>query len=201
MKILLDCSPAKIESYSKRYNYNFGQLRTPLTAYAQANVLWGLDNGCFSKFEEKTWRRLLLEAKAMEVNKQPEFVCSPDIVGDARRTLELFDIFYDQICPLKTCLVLQDGIGQFSIDWNKVDAVFVGGSDQFKISQEAMAAAKTAKILCKWVHVGRVNTADRVKNWIGVADSIDGSGISKYDHMLEAVLREISGDVPQATLI
>ena len=56
---------------------------------------------------------------------------------------------------------------------------------------------KTAKMLGKWVHVGRVNTAERVKNWIGLADSIDGSGISQYDHMLENVLRAINGGVNQ----
>lgn len=198
---MLDCSPKKIEEYSKRYNYNFGQLRTPLTAYGLSGKLYGLDNGCFKRFEEKTWHRLLDEAKQQEPVNQPAFVCAPDIVGDARRTLELFDIFYEQIKPLKVALVLQDGIGNFSIDWNKVDAVFVGGSDAFKISNEAISACKVAKMLGKWVHVGRVNTVERVKNWIGLADSIDGSGISKYDYMLEAVLNEIIGNVPQQNLL
>lgn len=201
MKILLDCSPKKIEEYSKRYNYNFGQLRTPLTAYAISGKLYGLDNGCFSKFEAKTWRRLLNEAKEQDLIVQPKFVCAPDIVGDARRTLELFDLFYEEIKPLPVCLVLQDGIGQFSIDWLRIDAVFVGGSDAFKISSEAINACKVAKMLGKWVHVGRVNTLERVKNWIGLADSIDGSGISKYDHMLEAVLNQIIGNVPQQDLL
>jgi hypothetical protein len=201
MKIMLDCSPLKIEAYSKRYNYNFGQLRTPLTAYALSDKLYGLDNGCFSKFNKKTWRRLVVEAKEQELVNQPKFVCAPDIVGDARRTLELFDMFYAEISPLPVCLVLQDGIGDFTIDWNRVDAVFVGGSDAFKISNEAVNACKVAKMLGKWVHVGRVNTAQRVSNWIGLADSIDGSGISKYDHMLEAVLGELLGDKQQKELI
>lgn len=201
MKIMLDCSPAKIDEYSKRYNYNFAQLRTPLTAYALSGKVYGLDNGCFSKFNKKTWRRLVTEAKEQELINQPVFVCAPDIVGDARRTLELFNMFYDEIKPLKSCLVLQDGIGNFTIDWNRVDAVFVGGSDAFKLSSEAINACKVAKMLDKWVHVGRVNTAQRISNWIGLADSIDGSGISKYDAMLEAVLFEILGDKQQQELI
>ena len=198
---MLDCSPAKIDEYSKRYNYNFAQLRTPLTAYALSGKVYGLDNGCFSKFNKKTWRRLVTEAKEQELINQPVFVCAPDIVGDARRTLELFNMFYDEIKPLKSCLVLQDGIGNFTIDWNRVDAVFVGGSDAFKLSSEAINACKVAKMLDKWVHVGRVNTAQRISNWIGLADSIDGSGISKYDAMLEAVLFEILGDKQQQELI
>jgi hypothetical protein len=173
-------------------------LRTPLTAYALSGKVYGLDNGCFSKFNKKTWLRLVAEAKE---NEYPKFVCSPDIVGDARRTLELFDQFYDVIKPLPVALVLQDGIGDFAIDWNRVDAVFVGGSDAFKVSDEARNACKAAKMLDKWVHVGRVNTAQRVSQWIGLADSIDGSGISKYDHMLEAVLNELTGEKPQKELI
>ena len=201
MKIMLDCSPVKIEEYSKKYNYNFGQLRTPLTGYAISGKVYGLDNGCFKRFESKSWRRLLDEAKLQEAIKQPEFVCAPDVVGDARRTLELFDMFYDEIKPLKIALVLQDGIGDFDIDWHKVDAVFVGGTDAFKLSNEAFNACKVAKMLNKWVHVGRVNTIERVRNWIGLADSIDGSGISKYDNMLEAVLNEILGNNPQNELL
>ena len=194
---MLDCSPAKIHEYCKKYNYNFGQLRTPLTGYALSGQVYGLDNGCFSKFEKKTWRRLLAEAK----DNPPVFVCAPDIVGDARRTLELFEQFYEEIKPLPTALVLQDGIGNFTIDWNRVDAVFVGGSDAFKVSSEAINACKVAKMLDKWVHVGRVNTPQRVAQWIGLADSIDGSGISRYDHMLEAVLFEILGNNPQKNLL
>lgn len=201
MRIMLDCSPLKIEEYSKRYNYNFGQLRTPLTAYGLSGKLYGLDNGCFKRFESKTWRRLVKEAKEQDLIDQPKFVCAPDIVGDARRTLELLNMFLDEIKPLPVCLVLQDGIGNFDINWNNIDAVFVGGSDAFKISSEAVNACKTAKYLGKWVHVGRVNTVERVKNWIGLADSIDGSGISKYDYMLENVLFEIMGDVRQKELI
>jgi hypothetical protein len=79
--------------------------------------------------------------------------------------------------------------------------VFIGGSDDFKVSREAFAAASTAKVLGKLVHVGRVNTVKRLRNWIGVADSIDGSGISRYDHMLEDVLSFIRGEHPQAELI
>lgn len=195
---MLDCSPEKIKSHCKKYNYNFGQLRTPLTAYALSGQVYGLDNGCFSKFDKKTWLRLVEDAKQ---NEYPKFVCAPDIVCDARRTLELFDQFYDVIKPLPVALVLQDGIGNFAIDWNRVDAVFVGGSDAFKISSEAINACKVAKMLGKWVHVGRVNTAQRISNWMGLADSIDGSGISRFDSRLEEVLFEILGEKPQQELI
>jgi len=192
---MLDCSPRKIHEYRERYGVDLWQLRTPLTQYALAGVPYGLDNGCFKRFNEKTWMRLIEEA---EINR-PKFVCLPDMVGDAVRTLDLFDAFDMRTNGLPKCLVLQDGIGNHRIDWSKLSAVFVGGSDAFKTSNEAMNACKTAKMLGKWVHVGRVNTAERVKHWINIADSIDGSGISKYDYMLENVLEAIYGEEVEET--
>ena len=187
---MLDCSPRKIAEYSVRYNYEFWQLRTPLTQYALAGVPYGLDNGCFSTFRKATWRRLLTQAR----ETKPVFVCLPDIVGDARRTLDLFDFFLEETEGLPRALVLQDGIGKHPIPMRYMDAVFIGGSDDFKVSAEAFNAAKAAKMADKWVHVGRVNTAKRVMDWIGKADSLDGSGISRYDHMLENVLAALRGD-------
>lgn len=193
MRILIDQSPEMITDKSAKFNYGLWQLRTPLTAYALSGREYGLDNGCFSKFEEKTWRRMLLDA----YEDKPIFVCLPDIVGDARRTLELFSHFEEATKGLPRALVLQDGIGNFSIPWDKLEAVFVGGSDPFKISSEAINASRTAKMMGKWVHVGRVNTALRVRNWLEIGDSIDGSGISRYDHMLEDVINAISGKSAQ----
>lgn len=188
MKIMLDCSPRKIKEYRKRYDVDFWQLRTPLTRYALSGFPYGLDNGCFSNFREKVWLKLIEEAELA----RPVFVCLPDVVGNATRTLDLFDQFESITNGLPRALVLQDGIGCHRLDWNKISAVFVGGSDEFKGSREAMDACKTAKMLGKWVHVGRVNTAARVTQWINLADSIDGSGISRYDHMLENVLAAIN---------
>lgn len=189
MKIMLDCSPKKIQEQDEKYSYDFWQLRTPLTAYALSGKSYGLDNGCFSRFPEKTWRRLLNEA---ERNK-PVFTCLPDIVGDARRTLDLFNYFKPETTGLNRCLVLQDGIGNFEIPWKDIDAVFVGGSDKFKTAPEAINACKVAKMLGKWVHVGRVNTYERTMQWLELGDSLDGSGISQYDYMLENVLKAIQG--------
>lgn len=189
MKILLDCNVDKIRNYSKKYDFEFWQLRTPLTRNKISDIPYGLDNGCFNRFDEKTWLKLLEEAQ----NNPPIFACLPDIVGDARRTLELFKAFYHKVGGLPRALVIQDGIGDFEIPWFDLKCVFVGGSDKFKISQEAMNAAKCAKMLGKWVHVGRVNSVQRLMQWIHIADSIDGSGISRFDHMLEDVLSFIKG--------
>ena len=199
MKIMLDCSPKKIHEYRERYDHDFWQLRTPLTRYALSGFPYGLDNGCFSRFDQRTWEKLLDDAD--KPNQRPKFVCMPDVVGSASRSIELFHKFKRRTNGLPRALVLQNGIENTTIPWDELDAVFVGGDDAFKISPECMAALKTAQMLKKWIHIGRVNTPLRVQNFIGIADSIDGSGISKYDHMLEAVLSAIEDTRPQLALV
>lgn len=205
MKILLDCSPRKINEYRIRYEHDFWQLRTPLTRNAIAGTPWGLDNGCFTHFNRDVWLKMVSEAlthtsRTIEQDRRNLFVALPDIVGDATRTLDLFEHFEHHTNGCKRALVLQDGIGQHRIPWNRISGVFVGGSDAFKTSPEAINACKAAKMLGKWVHVGRVNTASRVRNWVGLADSIDGSGISRFDHMLEDVLAMIEDRHPQQAI-
>lgn len=201
MRILLDCSPAKIGAYCERYGFEFGQLRTPLTNYARAvGVPYGIDNGCFAAFDETAWLRLC-DVAADADDDRPLFVTLPDVVGDAVRTAELFEHYRLRTNGLPRALVLQDGIERVRIPWSDLRAVFVGGSDRFKFSPEAIAAARTARMLGRWVHVGRVNTAARVSNWLGLADSLDGSGISRFDHMLEDVLAVVRSEHPQRSLL
>jgi hypothetical protein len=196
MKIMLDKSGEQIREYRDRFKEDFWQLRTPLTKYKLSGQPYGLDNGCFSGHLPKAWDRLLEEAE----EHRPVFVCLPDVVGSARRTMDLFTYFERRTNGLPRALVLQDGIGDVEIPWSKISAVFVGGTDAFKVAPEAIAAARCAKMLGKWVHVGRVNEAKRVQNWLGLADSIDGSGISRFDHMLKEVLDAVRGEHAQASL-
>jgi len=193
---MLDCSPAKIHEYRARYGADLWQLRTPLTKYALAGVPYGLENGCFGGFIPPAWERLLEEAE----ESRPVFVTVPDVVGDAQRTAELFEHYQLRLNGLPRALVLQNGIERVRIPWNDIVGVFIGGDDAFKVSREAFAAARTARMLGKWVHVGRVNTAARCQAWLGIAHSLDGSGVSRFDHMLEDVLRMIEGDHPQQQL-
>ena len=197
MKILLDCSPKKISEYTSRYRYEFGQFVTPLTQYKRhKDIPYGLDNGCFSEFKPSVWRKQLKRAKA----DRPLFVAVPDVVGCAVRTLDLFDHFLSDLEGLPACLVLQDGIGNHRIPWGNLSAVFIGGSDKFKCSTEAVNAAKVARFLGKHIHVGRVNSYERAAFWAHLADTCDGSGVSMYDRQLENVLRGIKGDEAQSEM-
>ena len=123
MRIMLDLSGAGITDREKKFDFPFWQLRTPLTQHRLTGRPYGLDNGCFSRFPRKTWLKMIDEAK----KTPPVFATLPDVVGDARRTLELFFQFKDLTTGIPRALVLQDGIGEHSIPWDDISAVFVGG--------------------------------------------------------------------------
>jgi len=197
MHIMLDKSPAEILEYSARHNYPFWQLRTPLTAKKIAGVPYGLDNGCFSEFKEVIWNRLVREAE----KDLPMFITTPDVVGCAQRTIELFHIFKRRLFGMPLCLVLQDNIQHTTIPWDSLTAVFVGGTDHFKTSVECMNAVRVAKMLKKHIHVGRINSVQRALYWKDIADSMDGSGVSRHDDRLELVLDAIREPTPQIDLL
>lgn len=199
VRVMLDLSPSAIDERSAKHGVTFWQLRTPLTAYRiHGGVPYALDNGCFGGRLPASWPRMIAEAK----KHKPLWATSPDVFGSARRTLELWPRFARQMNGIPRALVLQDGIGDFDIPWDEVTCVFIGGSDKFKSSAEARHAAVAARMLGKLVHVGRVNAYARAAEWAELADSYDGSGISRdpRDEQLAAVLAGIGGDPPTMPL-
>lgn len=159
-----------------------GQLLTPLTRFAYRGGRYAIDNGAFAGLEVAGFSRLLDRQKPHR--DQCIFVASPDVVGSARRTLEVFEHWYPKLHGWPIALVIQDGIEDLPIPWRLIQAVFIGGSTAFKLSAAAAQVIAAAKALDKWVHVGRVNTPERFDKFLALgADSIDGSGISQYTHM------------------
>lgn len=165
-----------------------GQLLTPLTRYNLQNpaLPWAIDNGAFSRFQERAFMALLEREKHHRENCK--FVTCPDVVSSARRTLEVFDFWRPKLEGWKVALAIQDGQQDLPIPWDRIDAVFIGGSTTFKIGPHATHIIKAAQILNKWVHVGRVNDGARFAHFeeLGV-DSIDGTGLARYTHMREAI--------------
>jgi hypothetical protein len=88
---------------------------------------------------------------------------------------------------------MQDGMEDMDIQWDELDAVFIGGCDPWKDSKSAVDIVKTAKTLQKHSHVGRVNTIKRYKLYAEAgADTCDGSGIAMYDHMLDDIAKALN---------
>lgn len=160
-----------------------GQLLTPLTRFTNRSTEdFAIDNGAFAGLDVVAFRSLLV--RELPNRAGCRFVVVPDVPFSMRRTLELFHRWRRELAGWPLALAIQNGVDDFDLPWEQLDAVFIGGDDTFKTSRHALAVVKAAKALGKWVHVGRVNTPDRFR-WCeenGV-DSLDGSGISRYSHM------------------
>jgi hypothetical protein len=192
MKFLIDTSKKTLIEKQEKYNLLVaGQLLTPLTRYKNAGGVFAIDNGSFSGFNSKPFKSLLKRDEDYRSNCL--FVAVPDIVGSARRTLEIWNYRHEFInteWPL--ALVIQDGMEDLEIPWDNLAAVFLGGCDPWKDSKAAMDIIKTAKVLNKIAHIGRVNTIKRFARFAEIgADTCDGSGVAMYDHMLDDIAREL----------
>jgi len=187
MKFLIDKSKEHVVRKMKLHtDFVCGQLLTPLTRYANAGVTFAIDNGAFSSFDSAAFAGLLRRNATHKENCL--FVTIPDVVGSCRRTLEVWRRrgAFCQHWPL--AFVAQDGSEDLEIPWDEFDCLFIGGKDPWKDSQASIDLVKTAKILGKHVHIGRVNTHRRFELFSSVgADTCDGSGVAMYDHMLQRI--------------
>lgn len=189
MIFLLDTSDNFKKAASEIKGMEVGQLITPLTGRTNVGepYKFAIDNGAFANFDAARFRAILEREKK---NKDRcLFVCAPDMVGSGRLTLALWRQWEGYMGLWKRAFVLQDGIEDLDIPWEQFEAVFVGGTDDFKQSDAALQICKAAKMMPhpKWVHVGRVNTAIRLDRWMDVADSADGTGVSRYSHMRDSL--------------
>lgn len=165
------------------------QLLTPLTRFKRRTKMFAMDNGAFSHFNAKAFESLLRRER--EHRADCRFVAVPDVVGSARRTLECFDYWFERLDGWKLALVAQDGQEDLPIDWNLIDAIFIGGSTKWKESDAALQVIRAAQIQNKWVHVGRINQPMRFE-WFeqARADSMDGSGIAQYTKQRHDINRQ-----------
>ncbi len=175
-----------------------GQLLTPLTSYSLRARKFAIDNGGFNEVDVDGVVRLM---KREEQNRDRcFFVTAPDVACSALRTIELFHHFKPLFKGWPVAFVCQDGQEHLPMPWDEIDAIFIGGSTNWKCSQHAVHLIKAAKALGKWVHAGRVNTASRWSHFEKLGtNSGDGTGIGRYTHMRRAIAnRNTQGDLLDA---
>lgn len=164
--------------------FDIGILLTPDTAYAgpryervvNAYPHWAADNGCFNH-PDRSVAEMLAWLK-LHPRRDAAFFPAPDVVGDAKRTLErsLPVLPLIRAAGFKAAFVIQNGIEGTPVPWDDFDAMFIGGDTKFKLGPIAQALTYEAKSRGKWVHMGRVNSYKRLKlanDW--GCDSADGT--------------------------
>tara|TARA_R100000900_G_scaffold97525_1_gene75561 strand:- start:1084 stop:9237 length:8154 start_codon:yes stop_codon:yes gene_type:complete len=155
---------------------------------------FAVDNGAFSKsgFKPKKFSSFLDKIASNEkVKDKVLFVVAPDKVGDAKQTLRQFEYWEPKIREkgLPVAFVAQDGLEKQqnldAIPWSKIDVLFLGGTDSFKLGkfenekdrsnwEQLFKIAQQQQIP---VHVGRVNSNERL-NFASLeakASTVDGT--------------------------
>lgn len=141
-----------------------------------ANARLAVDNGRFTNpdgYSDKRYiRHLYRFPRDLTV-----FATAPDVVGDHNATVDLAKPALRMIrdIGLPAAFVAQDGWTEETTPWDEFDAIFIGGSTEFKFrgGREAVRAAKKRK---KWAHMGRVNSFERLRAAKSIGcDSADGT--------------------------
>lgn len=108
------------------------------------------------------------------------FVTVPDVVADACATLYRYRYYAWRIKALgyPVALVAQDGLE--ALRWPpEYDALFIGGSTEWKLSSAADWCIRKAQSAGAWVHVGRVNSIKRIRHCqLRGVDSVDGTSLA-----------------------
>lgn len=144
---------------------------------------YALDNGAWTSFANGTeFDAGLFMGLVEEMGADAEWIALPDVVGDAARTSVMTDHWVPLVDSSKSLAVIQDGADPAVLDAliGHVKGFFLGGSTEYKLS--------TMHYWGDWCrergvyyHVGRVNTARRVRLCISAgAHSCDGTCVTRF---------------------
>lgn len=184
MIALIDAGLPKFLALRDRVPH-LGRLFTPrnvggLDEIVARRIPWAADNDAYSDWDPGRFVAMLARLAG-----RPGclFVSAPDEVGDARLTRDRFESWAGAIrdCDLPVAYVAQDGLDRWPVPWSEIDALFIGGTTEFKLGDVAARAAGEARERDLWVHMGRVNTVRRLRYAASVGcDSIDGTKWSRF---------------------
>lgn len=171
-----------------------GQLCTPRERREPLpGVTWAADNGCFgSGYPGDALWVAWLRRHSSHVERCL-FATAPDVVGDAKATSERSARWLPVIRELgyRASLVAQDGLEDLDVPWETFDALFLGGTTDWKLSAAARDLTGEAVARRVPVHMGRVNSRRRLlyAKTIGCT-SADGTFLSfGPDHNLDRFRR------------
>lgn len=174
---------------SRQVPRHYGQILTPAggTITPTARV-FAVDNGVYTgRFDPDRFTRYLDALKPYL--PRCLFVAAPDVVADYRATLAQYGEWYPILrgAGWPVAYVAQDGSEASELP--ECQAVFIGGSTEWKMSNAALSVIRQAKRRGLWVHVGRVNSQKRIRHFqLAGVDSADGTTIAFSPDKSMAVL-------------
>lgn len=160
------------------HNHGLGFMRTPLMGNVPpAGAVWAADSGCFNRTTYVGDDAYLAWLERQD-REGCLFATVPDVVADHPATLTHFHRLSPNVRGLgyPVAFVAQDGATPGNVPWADLDALFIGGTTAWKLSETAYGLVAEGKTRGKWVHVGRVNSLRRLRAFRHAgADSADGT--------------------------
>jgi hypothetical protein len=157
-----------------------GMIATPAAGNAvPADVDWCADNSCFTPGRypgDTAYLRWL--GQRVDRAGRCAFATAPDVPFNAAATLARAQPMLEHIraAGYPAALVAQDGLEDLPISWNSFDALFLGGTTQWKLGPAAARLAREARQHGLWVHMGRVNSRRRLRYAASIGcQSADGT--------------------------
>lgn len=181
------------------------------------DIPWAADNDCYQGLDPDAYYCMLdrlRDARRTHAGGDPRpemwndrclFVTVPDVVADAYGTVRGWVRWSEGLRRrgLPIGFVLQDGCENGLIPpWHTFDAIFIGGTTDYKLGPQVEWLCGEARARGKWIHMGRVNSTKRITyaKSIGV-DSIDGTKYVRWrDRYLDDALHEVSAPHRQPRL-
>jgi hypothetical protein len=156
-------------------DHRFGILTSPAHMGVPAGIVegmvWGADNGVFTgAFDPDTYLDWLNTMRPYATRCL--FVLAPDVVGDARATLERYEQWASEIRRrgFPVGFAAQDGQEGYQLP-EAFDALFIGGTTAWKVGPGARDLIERARRLGKHVHIGRINNWRRYEYFRGLPGS------------------------------
>lgn len=156
---------------------------------------YAIDNGAWTAhqsnipFQEEPFLRLV-----KKMGDRAEWIVVPDIVGAGLESLRFSERWLSRLSwPAPVLLAVQDGVQPADVTSivGSDLGLFVGGSTEWK-ERTLMQWGELAEERSTYLHVGRVNTARRIRlcGDAGV-DSFDGTSASRYARTLPLLDNEV----------
>lgn len=188
-------NPSTVQIRDAMLRGQLGCIDTPLqqNIIHPADVDTIADNGCFSaKWEHSRWLRWLIDRPRLY-----RFVVAPDVFDPSgapchKETLERWRRYGPIIDRhgFVPAFVCQVGATAHNIP-SDAPVLFLGGTTEWKLGEEARRITALAKTEGRWVHMGRVNSQRRLVTALEMGcDSVDGTFLTfGPDANLERLLR------------
>jgi len=156
-------------------DHRFGILTSPghkgIPIGIREGMDWAADNGVYSgAFDADAYVPWLETMR--EYATTCLFVLAPDVVGDARATMQRYSQWAHTIKGMKfpVGFAAQDGSEDYHLP-AAFDALFVGGTTEWKLSGDALSVIQRVQRMGKHIHIGRVNWWTRYEYFRGIEGS------------------------------